>query len=74
MSSNEKTTPTREPDPSQGTVPNPAKRDQSLKDYELSGGKKRPPFILTWQEVKLLGIAGVSTQFIGTFPLVLNTY
>ncbi|KAJ3486738.1 hypothetical protein NLI96_g4034 [Meripilus lineatus] len=42
------------------SVPDPAHHDQevSLGEYELSSDR-RPPFILTWPEVKLLGIAGV---------------
>lgn len=41
------------------SVVDPTHQEQSLAEYELSGGR-RAPFILTWAEVKLLGIAGVS--------------
>lgn len=44
------------------SVPDPRHQELSLGEYELSGGR-RAPFILTWAEVKLLGIAGVSTWF-----------
>ena len=35
-------------------------RKSALEEYEQSGDGNRPPFILTYTEVKLLGIAGVS--------------
>ena len=43
------------------SVPDHRHHELSLGEYELSGGNRRAPFILTWAEVKLLGIAGVST-------------
>jgi PHS family inorganic phosphate transporter-like MFS transporter len=36
-----------------------ARKRTALEEYEQSG-EGRPPFILTYTEVKLLGIAGVS--------------
>ena len=67
MSSKEEN-PTHESGPPH-SVPDPAHHDQevSLGEYELSSDR-RPPFILTWAEVKLLGIAGVSSRFTSAKP------
>lgn len=40
---------------------NEARQKSALEEYEQSGGG-RPPFVLTYAEVKLLGIAGVSAM------------
>lgn len=40
----------------------PASNRSKLEEFERDDDG-RPPFILTWTEVKLLGIAGVSISF-----------